>query len=174
MYSMECIEPDDASNVNSMEYDCGMDEAAAARAELQGRALRDLLIVNQLVTTRLSRALHPTALSLTHVSFLSLLRRVPDGASVSQIAEAMEVNQPAVSKTLKALEELGAVTTARDADDARRLVVRMTSRGHELLGRAEQAMHPAATAIFRELSTPKLAALVGDLEALQATIERVE
>jgi len=157
-----------------MEYDHGMDAAEAARAELQGRALRDLLIVNQLVTTRLSRALHPTPLSLTHVSFLSLLRRVPDGASVSQIAEAMEVNQPAVSKTLKALEELGVVTTQRDAADARRLVVRMTPHGHELLGRAEQAMHPAATAIFRDLPTPQLTRLVGELEALQATIERVE
>ena len=157
-----------------MEYDYGMDAAEAARAELQGRALRDLLIVNQLVATRLSRALQPTPLSLTHVSFLSLLRRVPDGASVSQIADAMEVNQPAVSKTLKALEELETVTTERDPADARRLVVRMTPRGHELLGTAEQAMHPAASAIFRDLTTPRLTALVAELEGLQTTISRVE
>lgn len=154
-----------------MEYDLDMDAAEAARAELQGRALRDLLIVNQLVTTRLSRALATTPLSLTHVSFLSLLRRMPDGASVSQIADAMEVNQPAVSKVLRVLDELGAVTTERDPADARRLVVRMTARGHELLGLAEQAMHPAASAIFRDLSVPQLTRLVDELEGLQATIE---
>ena len=140
------------------------------RAELQGRALRDLLIVNQLVTTRLTRALQPTPLSLTSVSLLSFLRRAPQGASVSQIAEAMEVNQPAVSKTLKALDEVGALTTERDPDDARRLVVRMTDRGHALLGQAEMAMHPAASAIFRDLDSRSLDQLVHDLEALAATI----
>jgi len=140
------------------------------RAELQGRALRDLLIVNQLVTTRLTRALQPTPLSLTSVSLLSFLRRAPQGASVSQIAEAMEVNQPAVSKTLKALDEAGALTTERDPDDARRLVVRMTDAGHALLGQAEMAMHPAASAIFRDLDSRSLDQLVHDLEALAATI----
>lgn len=140
------------------------------RAELQGRALRDLLIVNQLVATRLSRALHPTPLSLTSVSFLSFLRRAPQGASVSQIADAMEVNQPAVSKTLKALDELGALSTERDPDDARRLIVKMTDHGHALLQDAEMAMHPAATAIFRDLDSAALADLVHELEALAATI----
>jgi len=140
------------------------------RAELQGRALRDLLIVNQLVTTRLTRALQPTPLSLTSVSLLSFLRRAPQGASVSQIAEAMEVNQPAVSKTLKALDEVGVLTTERDPDDARRLVVRMTDAGHALLREAEMAMHPAASAIFRDLDSRSLDQLVHDLEALAATI----
>ncbi len=140
------------------------------RAELQGRALRDLLIVHQLVATRLSRALHPTPLSLTSVSVLSFLRRVPQGASVSQIADAMEVNQPAVSKTLKTLDELGALSTERDPGDARRLVVRMTDRGHALLGDAEMAMHPAATAIFRDHDSAALTRLVTELEALAATI----
>ena len=144
------------------------------RAELQGRALRDLLVVNQLVTTRLSRALQPTPLSLTSVSFLSFLRRVPQGASVSQIADAMEVNQPAVSKTLKALDELGALSTERDPDDARRLVVRMTDRGHTLLRDAEIAMHPAASAIFRDHDSAALGRLVRELEALAATIASTE
>lgn len=148
-----------------------MDATEAARAELQGRALRDLLIVNQLVTTRLSRALHPTPLSLTAVSFLSFLRRAPEGASVSQIADAMEVNQPAVSKTLKVLDDLGALQTERDPDDARRLVVRMTSRGHELLRDAEIAMHPAASAVFRGLDSSALLELVSTLEALASTAQ---
>jgi len=148
-----------------------MRPAEPARAELQGHALRGLLIVNQLVVTRLSRALQPTPLTLTYVSVLSHLHRLPDGASVSQIANAMEVNQPAVSKTLKALDELGAVAIERDADDARRLHVRMTPRGRELLEQAEQAMHPAATAIFRDHSSGELARFVRELEALASTIE---
>lgn len=151
-----------------------MDSTEAARAELQGRALRDLLIVNQLVTTRLSRALHPAALSLTAVSLLSYLRRVPAGASVSQIADAMEVNQPAVSKTLKALQELDALSMERDVDDARRVVVRMTNRGHVLLREAELAMHPAASAIFRDLDSRALDALVHQLESLAASITAAE
>ena len=148
-----------------------MRPAEPARAELQGQALRGLLVVNQLVVTRLSRALQPTPLTLTYVSVLSHLRRLPDGASVSQIANALEVNQPAVSKTLKALDELGAVASERDADDARRLHVRMTPRGRQLLEQAEHAMHPAATAIFRDHSSAELARFVRELEALASTIE---
>ena len=140
------------------------------RAELQGRALRDLLIVNQLVTTRLSRALQPTALTLTGVSFLSDLRRAPDGASVGEIADAMEVNQPAVSKTLAVLSGVGAIVAEKDPDDGRRLVVRMTPAGHALLGEAEMAMHPAATAVFRDHDTAALRRLVTELEQLAATI----
>ena len=148
-----------------------MDEAEFERAELQGRALRDLLIVTQLASTRLSRALRSTPLSLTHVSLLSLLRRIPDGASVSEIAAAMEVNQPAVSKSLRSLEQLGALSLERDPTDARRRVLRMTPVGHELLDRAQQAMHPEATAIFRDQSSAQLLRLVKELEALQQTIE---
>lgn len=148
-----------------------MDPSEFARAELQGRALRDLLIVTQLVSTRLSRALATTPLSLTHVSLLSLLAREPGGASVNEIAAAMEVNQPAVSKSLKTLEELGAVSLEHDIHDARRRVVRMTATGGALLQDAQIAMHPAATLVFRDLSSPELMRLVRELEALQKTIE---
>ena len=148
-----------------------MRPAEPARAELQGQALRGLLIVNQLVVTRLSRALQPTPLTLTYVSVLSHLHRLPDGASVSQIANAMEVNQPAVSKTLKTLVERGAVTMQAAPDDARRRAVALTTLGGELIGQAMHAMHPDATIAFAGLDDARLHQLVDLLGEVRATLD---
>ena len=83
-----------------MEYIWCMDEQT--RAELQGRAMRELSIAHQLAETRLNRALRPLGLTMTHTAVLLHLANAGPG-SVGDIAAAMEVNQPAVSKTLKTL-----------------------------------------------------------------------
>src|SRR3954447_9849283 len=106
------------------------------RAQLQGLVVRELSIVHQLAHTRLNRALRPLGITFTHAGVLFHLVSVGAQASVSQIAAAMEVNQPAVSKTLKALAELGAVVIETPSDDGRRRIVRLTPAGGELTTRA--------------------------------------
>ncbi|BCY05321.1 MarR family winged helix-turn-helix transcriptional regulator [Actinoplanes sp. L3-i22] len=130
------------------------------RPETQGRALRELAIVHQLSSTRLNRALRPLGITLTHTAVLSHLAQAPQGCSVGEIAAAMEVNQPAVSKTLRTLVDLGAVGIEVAGDDSRRREVRLTAHGGELLGSAMRAMHPDATVAFAGLSDDRLAALV--------------
>ncbi len=154
-----------------MEYDCPM------RAELQGQALRELSILHQLTTTRLNRALRPLGITTTHTSLLFHLMSTPEGTSVGEIADAMEVNQPAVSKTIKALTDRGVVTVEPAPDDARRRVVRLTQAGGELLTRAMMAMHPDATLTFESLDDDRLRNLIGlvaevnaHLDAARATI----
>jgi DNA-binding MarR family transcriptional regulator len=130
------------------------------RAEQQNRALRELAIVHQLVTTRLNRALRPLGLTVTHTSLLSYLAAAPAGGSVTEIAAVMEVNQPAVSKTLRALVERGAVSVDTHAADARRRTARLTPAGHHLLGQARKAMNPEVTLAFARLPDECLNELV--------------
>jgi DNA-binding MarR family transcriptional regulator len=143
------------------------------RPELQGWAVRELAVVHQLTSTRLNRALKPLGITFTHVSLLTHLSHVPHGCSVGDIAEAMEVNQPAVSKTLRALAEQGAVVIETPADDARRRVVRLTASGTDLLTRARLAMHPEATRAFSVLPDEDLARLAGLLSDVRGHLDEM-
>jgi DNA-binding MarR family transcriptional regulator len=149
-----------------MEYSSVME-----RPEAQGRALRELAIVHQLSSTRLNRSLRPLGVTMTHVAVLSHLVQVPQGCSVGEIAAAMEVNQPAVSKTVRALADLGAVSAEVAGDDSRRREVRLTARGGELLAAAMRAMHPEATVAFAGLSDERLGSLVELLAEVRARLD---
>jgi DNA-binding MarR family transcriptional regulator len=146
--------------------------AGPPRPELQGRAIRELAIVHQLASTRLNRALKPLGITLTHASLLSHLTQAPNGCSVGEIADAMEVNQPAVSKSLRTLTEHGAVSIDTAADDARRRTVRLTESGAALLARARTAMHPEATLAFSVLPDEDLTRLVRLLCDVRAHLDR--
>ena len=141
------------------------------RAELQGRAMRELAIVHQLTATRLNRALQPLGLTLTHAGLLFHLSGSSDGCSIAEITAAMEVNQPAVSKTVRALAELGAVTVDTPADDARRRTVRLTPHGTTLFTQAKQAMHPETTLAFAGLTDDHLADLLDCLAEVHTHLD---
>ncbi|WP_212829818.1 MarR family winged helix-turn-helix transcriptional regulator [Catellatospora sp. TT07R-123] len=133
--------------------------------------MRELAIVQQLATTRLNRALKPLGLTMTHTSLLFHLLSCPDGASIGEIADAMEVNQPAVSKTVGGLAERGILTVETAPGDARRRTVRLTGQGHALLGQAMAAMHPDATHVFAPLDDADLASLTGLLARLRTHLD---
>jgi len=133
--------------------------------------MRELAIVHQLAATRLNRALRPLGITLTHVSVLFHLAGASDGCSVGEIAAAMEVNQPAVSKTLRALAERGAVTVDTPADDARRRTVRLTPHGTKLLTKAMRAMHPETTLTFAGLTDNRLAHLLNLLAEVRTHLD---
>jgi DNA-binding MarR family transcriptional regulator len=141
------------------------------RPETQGLAIRELAIVHQLSSTRLNRALRPLGVTLTHTAVLSHLARVPQGCSVGEIAAAMEVNQPAVSKTLRTLIDLGAVTAEVAEGDSRRREIRLTGRGGQLLTEAMMAMHPDATVAFAGLSDERLGLLVELLAEVRVRLD---
>ena len=144
---------------------------SAHRLEIQGRVLRELAIVDQLVTTRLNRALRPLELTTTHLSVLLHLASQPEGRSVGEIAAAMEINQPAVSKTLQALGDRDAVEISTDAHDARRRVVTLSPTGRTLARDAEAAMTPDANLTFGRLSDTHLHELSDLLAQLRVVLE---
>ncbi len=148
-----------------------MDARTSSRPARQGEALRELAIVHQLVTTRLNRALRPLGITLTHTSLMLHLSHAKEDSSVGEIAAAMEVNQPAVSKTLRTLTDLGAVTIDTPPDDARRRSVRLTRAGHTLLTNAMAAMNPDATLAFADLDDAHLDNLVRLLRAVRERLD---
>lgn len=128
------------------------------RAGLQGRVMRELAVVQRLSETRFNRALRPLGLSMTQVSVLARLTD-PDGATVGELTQVMEINQPGISKIITGLATRGAVRVATVQTDARRRLVRLTPAGRRLLDQARTALHPEASVIFGDLDDAGLETL---------------
>ena len=141
------------------------------RPQRQGALVRELAIVHQLMTTRLNRALRPLGLTMTHTSLLLHLTGHPQGCTIGELADAMEVNQPAVSKTVKTLTDTGAVSVHLDPSDARRRTVRLTEAGGALIGQAMQAMHPEASLGLQDLDDERLATLTDLLRTVRERLD---
>ena len=133
-----------------------MSDVDSARGRAQVAGIRELMFLHQAVMNSFGRALRPLGLTLTHVSFLSNLAAEGGSSPVSEVAAAMEVNQPAVSKTMKTLVSMGAVVSRGDTDDARRRSAHLTDEGWDLLRDAQLAMHPVADIGFGALSDARL------------------
>jgi DNA-binding MarR family transcriptional regulator len=126
------------------------------RMARQGRVMRELSAVQRLSETRLNRSLRPLGLSMIQLTVLTQLISAPDGETVGQLAEVMEINQSGVSKVVMALAERGAVEVVGVPGDARRRLVKLTGRGWELIIAAREAMHPEASAILADLDDDTL------------------
>ena len=73
------------------------------------------------------------ALGITYPQYLvlhTLWER--DGRSIGEIAERLALESSTVTPLMKRLEVAGFVTRTRDADDERRVAVRLTDRGRDL------------------------------------------
>ncbi|MES1170455.1 MAG: MarR family transcriptional regulator [Leifsonia sp.] len=62
-----------------------------------------------------------------------LFRVEQEPASPGALAERERISPPSMNRTLNALEKAGLVTRSPDPDDARRVVVSITSAGRDLL-----------------------------------------
>jgi DNA-binding MarR family transcriptional regulator len=89
--------------------------------------------------------------------------RERDGLSVSEIADAVGVDQPRASRLVGDAAERGLVTRRPDERDARRSVVQLTDAGRALLESAESRRRSAvadALAGFTPEETATFAALL--------------
>jgi DNA-binding MarR family transcriptional regulator len=100
-------------------------------------------IASQLYTTRQAQSLERFDLTVAQFSILNhLARRGPQGESVTSIAAAVEVKQPAVSKVAQKFEGLGWVRFEGAQGDARAKLVVLTEKGRAHLIEAQRAILP--------------------------------
>lgn len=82
------------------------------------------------------------------------LQAIGAGTTAADLGRALGVSKQAAAKTVAGLEAAGYVERAADPTDARRVVVRPTAHGHDLLARSAR--------IFAELRTEWAAELGED------------
>ena len=106
-------------------------------------------IVHQLSTTRANQLLRHLPLPWPQFVLMShLTKRSGQDRTVMQIADALQQNQPAVSKTLAALAARGAVAMQENPADARSKLVRLTPEGRRLYRDAVARMMPYVEQAF--------------------------
>jgi DNA-binding MarR family transcriptional regulator len=105
-------------------------------------------------------------LGLTYPQYLVMLVLwESDGPTVSQLGQRLTLDSGTLTPLLKRLESLGYVQRQRDADDERRVLVRLTPEGRALRSRA--AGVPPQLLQASRCSVDELSALTQRLHALR-------
>jgi DNA-binding MarR family transcriptional regulator len=118
-------------------------------------------IVAQLFQTRTGRLLADADLTYSHFTMLNHLARQPDQTqSIGELADAVEINQPGVTKAVKRLATMELVTTAADPDDSRRRLVTLTRAGGDALEQAFLQLGPEISSWFEDWEADELTSYV--------------
>lgn len=133
-----------------------------------------LSIVSKLFHTRMSALLTPHQLTPGQFSILHHItrQRLDGGHRISEIAAAVEVEQPAVTKTITKFQNLGLVEITPHHSDKRSKVVRATFRAEELLGTIHKDIGPDLFSVFNSLDGSDVEAFAADLRTLGTWLDK--
>lgn len=114
--------------------------------------LRQMSVAAQLHQTRMAQLLGQHDLTVAQLGVLSHLANVAaPGQSLARVAEAVEVNQPAVTKMVQKFDRMGWL--ARDENAPRRgRMLRLSPAGYQVLGMVQGAMAPQFRGALEGLS----------------------
>ena len=118
--------------------------------ELMGECATWLAIVTQLYTARMNSLLAASGMTLAQFSILHHLAnpRLAGGSRISDIASAVEVGQPAVTKTIAKFQIRGLVELADDPQDKRARLVRPLPKAGQVVSEIRFAMGPDLFSAF--------------------------
>lgn len=129
-------------------------------------------IIHQLATTRMNRALTELQLPMAQFSLLTHYSHHPEkGWTIGRLAEVMEVNQPAMSKTVQRLVSKGYLTMVQEHADKRIKTVYVTRAGLDILGQAWEKLAPDVMEISSAWKPDEINQLRGLLERLKDQLD---
>lgn len=137
---------------------------------LQARLVRQLGILSQLFQSRAASLLSPLGLSYSQMALLTHLEANPEGATITQLAQAIDIQQPGVSKAVARLEDLDAVSTEREPGSPRGKRVHLNAPGRELLASIREALTPAVDGWFGDSSDAEPQDLLQRMQMLSQRI----
>ena len=108
-----------------------------------------------------------TGISEIEFKTMSAISRISKSGDVkvSDIARYLELSAPAVSRTMKSLEEKEYIERHTDKQDRRNTFVKLTAKGEEQLKAWMKVFEEFSEAIFARLGDEKSNQLLEDLEA---------
>ena len=130
-------------------------------------ALRRILRVTELNSRNLARQSELTA------SQLLLLKHVDQHGQAlpSTIAKAIELKQATITVLINKLEEDGLVTRSRDTEDRRRVWVRLTDAGREVLERSPDLLQSRFQNGFDRLEEWEQSMIITTLERIASLLD---
>ena len=153
-----------------MNFDCG-----DINTENMSYSQKFAAIIARLHKLKLSNIL--TGISEIEFKTMSAISRISKSGDVkvSDIARYLELSAPAVSRTMKSLEEKEYIERHTDKQDRRNTFVKLTTKGEEQLKAWMKEFEEFSEAIFARLGDEKSNQLLEDLEAfVKASKEEIK
>lgn len=143
-----------------MNFDCGN-----INTENMSYSQKFAAIIARLHKLKLGNML--TGISEIEFKTMSAISRISKSGDVkvSDIARYLELSAPAVSRTMKSLEEKEYIERHTDKQDRRNTFVKLTAKGEEQLKAWMKVFEEFSEAIFARLGDEKSNQLLEDLEA---------
>lgn len=148
-----------------------MEIRPTSEASLPARLGQRLGIVAQLYTGLVTRLLEPHDLTWPQFALLVHLARRGAPARISDMAEGVDLSQPAVTKIVQKFTALGLVEVSRDTSDQRSRPVRITAQGLARLDAVQRSFAPAFDALLDGWEPEALERLTADLSRLSNRME---
>lgn len=133
-----------------------------------------LSIVSKLFDTRMGHLLAPHGLTPSQFSILHHItrQRIDGGHSISQIAAAVEVEQPAVTKAVTKFQNMGLVNIDAHPSDRRSKIVRAKPEADMLIGTIYKTMGPDLSNVFSSLNGSDIERFAAQLKTLGQWLDK--
>lgn len=129
-------------------------------------------IASQLYQSRSETRLAPMGLTLSQLSVLTHLARRQAACRVTDIARAVEVGQPAVTKMLKKFEREGWIEPVHSDHDKRSKSVVITPRGGAHVLEVQKTLMPELGAFFAQWAPQDIAQFTDHLTRFGAFLDQ--
>jgi len=129
-------------------------------------------IISQLATTRINRVLRNMDLPWAQFTLLVHLSHEPgQGWTVTHLANALEVNQPAMTKTTQRLLKKGFLSLQSNLPDRRVRLFQVTNEGLQALAEAWKQLEPDLEMLKAPWREAELLELESLLERLKVQLD---
>jgi len=137
-------------------------------SSLQQEAHLSVVRTASALTDRVEDLLKPYGISSTQYNVLRILRGAGDeGLCRNELRDRMLTRMPDMTRLLDRMEDAGLVTRARERDDRRMVLTRITPRGLELLGELDRPMTELHRGQLASLTDEQLRSLIDLLRVVR-------
>lgn len=140
--------------------------------DLYGALIREISIIHQQFSTRANQDLKTLNLNFSQLSLLSHMMFLKTPASITELAEQMDLNQPAVTKMVQHLAEHGWIEMQTASEDARKKYVVLKEEGRGVFKQAQQALFPLLQLSFDGLALQEAQVTLHQLQQIRKNLAR--
>ncbi|MBB4272457.1 MarR family winged helix-turn-helix transcriptional regulator [Rhizobium mongolense] len=107
------------------------------------------------------------AIQAAQYPFLAALDRAAGPLTIGELAQAVGITQPGVTRTISQLLELGLVDMQAAPDDQRRRLISLSRKGQELVDYSKQSVWPRISAAVADLCGDLNGPILAQLAAIE-------
>ena len=140
------------------------------RGSLEEAVFLDLLRTTDQLSRQLVPVLKGEDLSPVQYNVLRILRGAPEGLSCGEIGDRMITRDPDITRLLDRMEKRNLILRARDSEDRRMVLTRISSEGLKVLTRLDEPVQEAHRKLLGHMGRRRLQQLTALLGAMRTQL----